>query len=474
MDENIIALSDLVSRTNILAKMGKGYGTQRDLFAALGYELAPTFDSYWWRYKRTSMGKRIIQAFPKACWQREPQIQEDQESEQTAFEEAWSVFMDEHKVIQTLRRLDILTGIGWYGILYLGFSGAQLDMPLEVGEKFLYMRPFTSNTAEVGDLVREKSDPRYGLPLNYKIQMAGQTGSDTMITVVHHTRVLHVAEDIEEGEVLGTPRLEACLNDLQSLDYVVGGSGEMFWRGAFPGVGFLAKDGFSFPTEGVEKTKMEDEMAEYIHGLKRYMKLKGVDIHDFATQATSPEAHYNTLVSSISAATNIPKRILTGSERGELASTQDRDNWADAVSERQRNYCEPTLLRPLLDRLIDQKVLPTPVAGQYAVSWPPIQDPSSQETSLVAKSVAEALNTYASGAAETVMPLAIYLKRYLNFTVEEVEEVEEALASQQAEMEEEASTEAEIEARRREEEHQRSLEIVGVKKSGVVGEDTDA
>lgn len=434
MAEQVTTLSEIVARAMLMSRLGQSFGTKRDLYDSLGYEKNPSFDVYWWRYKRTSMGKRIIQAYPKACWQREPQVQENQESNQTAFETAWSKFMDEFKVIQVLRRFDTLLGIGWYGVLYFGFSGIDPAQPLSPGESLLYIRPFTSSTAEIGDLEKDKTNPRYGLPINYKIKMAGINQTDSSTTIVHYTRVLHVAEDIAEGEILGTPRLEACLNDLQSLDYVIGGSGEMFWRGAFPGHAFTAKDGFSFPTEGAEKKKMEDEMDEYIHGLKRYMKLKGVDIHDFSVQATSPEAHFNTLISSISAATNIPKRILVGSERGELASTQDRDNWADAVSERQVNFCEPCILRPFIDYLIENRVLPAPSGEQYKIAWPPIQDPSSQETATVAKTVAEALNTYTSGAAETVMPLPFFLRRYLNLTIEEVEELIQAVDELEVEM----------------------------------------
>lgn len=427
--ESLSVLSDLVERANIMAKMGKGYGTQRDLFEALGYVVSPVFDDYWWRYKRTSLGKRIVQAYPKACWQRPPQVQEDQDSAQTPFEQAWADCIKQFSVFQVLRRLDILLGIGQYGVLYMGCSGTELDQPIAPQEKFLYMRPFTSATAQIGDLVTDKSDPRYGLPLYYSIQMAGMnTGNkmDTMTTKVHYTRVIHVAEDIEEGEIYGTPRLEAPLNDLQALDYVVGGSGEMFWRGAMPGHAFVAKDGFSFPVSGTEKAAMEDEITEYLHGLKRYMKLKGVDIHDFGIQATSPKDHYDVLLSSISSATSIPKRILAGSERGELASTQDRDNWADQVSERQRNFCEPCILRPFIDFLVNQKMLPPP-SQELTIGWPPLQAPSSNDTALTAKSVAEALNTFAAGPAESVMPLSIFLKRFLNFTVEETEQLEDAL-----------------------------------------------
>lgn len=423
------ALSELVERASIMAKMGKGFGTKRDFFEALGYVVNPTFEDYWWRYKRTSLGKRIVQAYPKACWQRTPQVQENQDSEQTTFEKAWTDFSKQFQVFQVLRRLDILCGIGQYGVLYMGYSGMDLSAPLMSSEQFLYMRPFTSSTAQISDLVTDKTDPRYGQPLFYSIQLSGKNTKDianTQTTKVHFSRVIHVAEDIEEGEIYGTPRLEAPLNDLQSLDYVVGGSGEMFWRGAFPGYALLARDGFSFPKDGAEKSATEDEMSNFIHGLKRHMKLKGVDVHDFEQQASSPKDHYEVLLSSISSATGIPRRILTGSERGELASSQDRDNWGDQVSDRQRNFCEPCILRPFIDFLANQKTLPTP-SEEYIVGWPPIQAPSSNETAVTAKAVAEALNTFASGAAEAIMPLSIYYKRFLNFTVEETEELEDAL-----------------------------------------------
>ena len=422
--------SVLLARAQLLGTMGKSFGTQRDIFKALGYETNPNFFSYWWRYRRTSLGRRVIQAFPKACWQRFPTVEENQKNEQTAFEAAFSEFLDTVGLFRILRRLDILSGIGEYGVLYLGFATNDPKQPLRPGEPLLFIRPFTSDVAVVDALVNESSDPRYGLPLYYKIQMSkdgtmlkGGGGSAGISQVVHYSRVIHVAEDVDDGEIYGTPRLEPCLNDLQTLDYVVGGSGEMFWQGAFPGHAFLTRDGVQFPTDTTRKTAMEDEIGDYVHGLKRYMKLSGVDIHDFQPQAISPREHYDVLVSNISAATGIPKRILLGSERGELASTQDRDNWADKVMDRQANFCEPVILRSLIDRLIFAKVFPEP-SESYSIVWPPIQAPNIIDQSMTAKAVAEAVTTYASGPAEYVMPRSMFLKKYLGFTVEEVEEVE--------------------------------------------------
>jgi len=448
--QQLIALSStLLARSQLMAKMGKGFGTQRDIFRALGFVQNPTFDDYWWRYKRTSLGKRIVQAYPIGCWQRHPQIQESQKPEETEFEKAWSELVKRLGLYNSIRRADILSGIGTYGILYLGFDGDPTK-PLARGEQLQYLRPFTERTAQIGDLDDDRTSPRYGKPFNYKISMKDKAGT-SMTVKVHFSRVIHIAEDPDEDDYYGTPRLEAVLNDLQSLDYVVGGSGEMFWRGAFPGYGFVAKEGAVMPT-GAAATALDDAIEDFVHNLRRYLKLTNVDIHDFSPQVASPAEHFDTLISSVSAGTGIPKRILIGSERGELASQQDRDNWGDRVAERQRNFCEPMILRPLVDKLIEAGELPKPKNGEYLVSWPPIQTPDAKDTAATAKSVAEALNTYASGPAETVVPKGAFLQRYLNYTPADVEDIE-------------AITE-EIEEEYEEEEFQRAPEQSGAAQGG--------
>ncbi|MDX9802918.1 MAG: DUF1073 domain-containing protein [Dehalococcoidales bacterium] len=416
----------LLARSELLSKMGKSFGTQRDLYQALGYITNPTFTDYWWRYKRTAFGRRIIRAYPVACWKRPPQVQETQDTTETAFEKEWAAFVSRTNLFLTLRRLDILAGIGTYGVLYLGFSGAP-ETPLKASERFLYMRPFTSNVATVERYVDDAKDERYGLPELYKVQLNNNNSKHTIDTMVHHSRIIHVAEDPTDDEAEGIPRLEAPLNDLQSLDYVAGGSGEMFWRGALPGHAFVAREGVQFPATGTTAaTGLDDQITSFLHNLKRYLKLEGVDVQSLAPNVSSPKDHFDVLVSCLSAATGIPKRILLGSERGELASTEDRDNWGDLVADRQRNFCEPKILRPLIDKLVEFKVLSVP-ANPYIVSWPPLQAPSGEQMATTAKAVAEAANTYASGPADTVIPKNTFLQRYLGFSPEEVADMEPVL-----------------------------------------------
>lgn len=441
MDEQLIsnqlqALSSvLLARSEIMARMGKSFGTQRDLYSALGYILNPGFSDYWWRYKRTSFGRRIIRAYPAACWKKPPQIQESQDPQETAFETAWAELVTQYKLFRVLRRLDVLAGIGIYGVLFFGFGGEPSE-PLAPGEPLRYIRPFTSDAAQIDALVSDAKDPRYGLPETYKIKMIGAAGGEDTSIMVHHSRVLHVAEDIADGEVEGIPRLEAPLNDLQSLDLVVGGSGEMFWRGALPGHAFVAREGVQFPAAGTSaKSALDDQITSFLHNLKRYLTLEGVEVQSLAPNVSSPKEHFETLLASISAATGIPVRILIGSERGELSSEQDRDNWADLVDDRQRNFCETEILRPLVDKLIWAKALPTP-AAPFMVFWPPLQAPSGEQQAATAKSVAEAANTFASGPAETVIPRTTFLQRYLGFTPAEVADMEPEIEEAEDEREE--------------------------------------
>jgi hypothetical protein len=61
-----------------------------------------------------------------------------------------------------------------------------------------------------------------------------------------------------------------------------------------------------------------------------------------------------------------------GSERGELASTQDQSNFEDRVSDRRTDYAEPSIVRPFVDQLISLGVLPEP--EEYHVRWPEVKN----------------------------------------------------------------------------------------------------
>lgn len=80
-----------------------------------------------------------------------------------------------------------------------------------------------------------------------------------------------------------------------------------------------------------------------------------------------------------------------GSEAGQLASGQDRDNWNERCIERRNSYGEPFILFPVIDRMVELGALPPPAKDPTA-DWPNLSAYSAEMMSQMAlrESVAEA------------------------------------------------------------------------------------
>ena len=112
-----------------------------------------------------------------------------------------------------------------------------------------------------------------------------------------------------------------------------------------------------------KQVSLKDEIEKYTHNLERTMRLQGIEIENLSPTVASPAAHVKALVQAISGSTGIPYRKLLGSERGELASSQDETSWDSVVEQRQNQYAEPMILRPFIDMMINYNVLPEPEEG---------------------------------------------------------------------------------------------------------------
>lgn len=428
--------SNLMGRAELASKMGKSFGTDRDIYEALGYTKNPVFDDYYVRYERQDVASRIIDASVDATWKEVPIIVETEDPEDTEFEKQWKEIENKRHIFHYLARADKVAGIGEYGVLLLGFDDVNNINPREPVEKateLLYLRPYTQNNADVSEWETDSSNERYGFPKIYKLETSTAQKDGSKSIDAHWTRVIHLAEGLLENDVYGKPRLRPVLNRLQDLDLISGGSAEMFWRGAFPGIAFkLAEDA---TMEAQDKKALEDEIENYVHDLKRYMRVQGLDIHELKVQIADPKNHFDLLISLISAATGIPKRILTGSERGELASSQDEKNWASRIDERRKNYIGPMVLRAFIQRLIDIGVLPEP--KQFEIEWSDLFAIGEKDKADIAKVKAETLATYANAmGTDLIIPPTIFLKKFLEFDADEIQEIEDEVGKIVKEVEE--------------------------------------
>lgn len=397
----IISLtSELVKRMG-LGAAGLRFGGKRDYWNVLGYENTITFQNYLLQYTRGGIAKRIVTAPVKGTWRIQPMVVEGKLDEEiTPFENAWMDLATRLKAHHYFARVDKLAGIGQFGVLIIGTRRGSLDQPLTIvsgPEDITYLAAYSQQYISIDSIVTDSANPRFGLPEFYKISSKAfnQPGTKMAVPVVdkliHHSRVIHVAENTLDGEIYGEPRLQCVFNLLDDLIKVTGGSAEAFWLVANRGMQ-INVDGETELAEEDAK-KLSDEVEEFQHQLRRFIRTKGVEIHPLGGEGVDPRGAFEVIISLIAGASEIPRRILLGSESGELASSQDRSNWNERLYERRTQFAEPIILRPFIDRMIAIQALPTP-KEPYKIIWDDMLGATEQERAGIAVRIGAALRNF--------------------------------------------------------------------------------
>ena len=413
----------LSGRAALASRMGYQYDGTRDLYKALGYKKELNFIDYYVRYERQSIAKAIIDRPVKSTWQGPLELVEADKPKDTPFELEWDRLCRELGFKTILSAADRLTGIGRYGVLILGLDDAKgvedWKNPVKSGSRKLrYVKAFSEDTATIEGVVKTASDPRYGKPLFYTIEVQDVNDASTRSIRVHHSRIVHIIDNPLESDIYGTPRLQPVFNNLMDIEKIVGGDAEMFWRGARPGYeGKVEKD---FQMTEAMKQELIDHLDEYEHDLRRFLINEGVEIKALEQQISDPSPHFSVIISCISAETGIPQRVLMGSERGELASTQDTSEWKDYVQSRREDHAEPNIVRPFVSKLIEYGILPKP-AKDYTVKWSDLYAMSEKERVEVGKARANALREYTyNPIAQGIIPPKVFYEEFLGFTKEQI------------------------------------------------------
>jgi len=220
---------------------------------------------------------------------------------------------------------------------------------------------------------------------------------------------------------LGTPRLKVVYNNILDLRKLLGGSAEMFWRGAFPGYSFELSPDVDLQDATMDTDAIKDDVEAYANGLKRYFALAGVTVKALAPQVASPESHFLIEIKAIAITIGVPYRVFMGSEEAKIASEQDTSAWNGRLSKRQNQYLTPYVVRPLVDRLIAVGVLPE--VEDYTVEWPDLNVSSDLQQAEVASKKTESMSKYVNGDVASLISPMDYLTLVLGFSDEEAKEI---------------------------------------------------
>jgi hypothetical protein len=401
----------------------------------LDYPDTIEYSDYKQRYKRQDIANRVVSAPVDATWSKDPYVSETAAAV-TAFEKGYKEFEESTRLYYHLRKVDLLASLGRFSVLFIGFedSAENVSYPPENIVGVNYLSAIAEDAVQISLWDTDPKSKRFGLPTMYQIQFnAGDSQTSTIF--VYWSRVLHVAENTLESEVYGIPFLEPIYNRLIGLDKLCGGSPEMYWRGARPGYTAQAQ-----PDSIINQTQLnsiKQELTNYINDMQRFLFVEGVEIKALAPQVVSPKDHVDVQIQMIAGATGMPIRMLTGSERGELASSQDERAWLKLIEQRREAVAKDVILIPLIDRLIALDAIPAPKDG-YTVVWDPLVVLEEKDKAEIGRLRTEALAQYVgTPGTDSVVPQDLFLKRELSYSDEEIELAKELVVDKDEDVVEE-------------------------------------
>lgn len=402
------------------------YAGQRDIYEVLGYNKNPTFSDFYARYLQQDIVRAVIDKLCNYTWRGDVSIfnvNEEDKDKDSLYK--WWLDVDKKLNIKAkFLRADKLAMLGNYSCILLGFDdvkqNSDFEKPVKYNSNLVYITPYSQLSCQILEYENKINSERYGKPLYYTINI--KNGISELTLKVHYTRILHIVYDKLESEIEGIPFLLSIYHRLEDLDKIIGGSAEMFWRGARPGYYAQLNNDIQIEDDNLLTKKLEENLTKFEHDLRRFIAAQGIDkIESLQQQIADPTNFVSIQFDLICAITGIPKRILFGSERGELASSQDKETFNEIINARRKNFAEPEIVNNFLQRMIELQVIKQ---NEYTVEWMRVYDEDINQRSERALKITQAINTFtANPYNEEFMPKKTFMRLILGFTDEQIEEI---------------------------------------------------
>lgn len=416
---------------------------RRDVGAECGHPETYSARQYQDLYDRNGLAARVVEVCAKAAWSVTPRVYEDEDTKVvTPFERDWDALgsmlsggsklkqEEGSPVYDLLRQADVECGIGSYGGILLGLDDVREGGPTlrdpafpRKGAKLLFARSVPEAYAQINRWETSRSSPRFGQPLEYLVTFGDPTqqearsdwfgGPGLTTETVHWTRFVHLCD---QGVVAARPRLQQVLPYILDATKILGADAEAAWQQLVAGMIFATDPTLAGNVE-VDASGLKDEYEKFVHGLQRALVVNGFTPSRPTPNLADPTPHLMAQLQAISIRTNVPLRVLMGSEQGRLAADQDSKKWATDIRSHRRMDVTPRKIAPFVDRLIMLGVLSEP--AQYVVDWPDEEQYSPAEKSAVALQTTQSLAQYVGGNVEAVVGLQDYLTRVLGWSEEE-------------------------------------------------------
>jgi hypothetical protein len=386
--------------------LGQSFNGKRDLYEVVGWKKELFFDDYLMMYERNGIAAAVVDIKADESWREFFVLHDgktaDDWQDDTPFLKAWLDLTERLDLQSKFHELDTALGIGRFAIMVIGVQGDN-DYSKELkqgGTKTIsFIKVLDEGQITLSEPVSNVTDPRYGLPRLYRCTFEEGGAS----VPVHWTRVIHFKQGRGRSSVYGVPGLQKSFNSLMDLEKVSASSSEAFWQHIRRVLVLMAREGFATPAPGTpEYEKLQDKMDSLEHQMRQVVQLNNMDIEKLESTSIDGKAQHDLIIEDVAGTNRIPQRILTGSERGELASSQDILNMNNATAARQKKVCTPWA-RDAVKHFYVYGFIPAPSSGKFQIEWNSLYQMTPEEKIDLGIKKAQFLEAITGGNIEQAM-----------------------------------------------------------------------
>lgn len=372
------ALMKLPSRALIVAEamtrqlttMFPGFfpGAKHNHYADFGFPENVDFDLTYAFYTRNSLGKAAVDKTVRKTWQDPPWLlekprdgSEGTTKKETRLEKAIRQHFTKIRFWTKLMEADRRGLVGRFGAIILRVAdGKRTDEPLEAVQggldALVDVIPVWEGQMRVSQWDTDPMSLTYGDPLMFEFNEA-MVGNENIATAGKaRTMTLHPSRVIVwslDGTMDQDSALKAGINDLLTMEKIIGAGGEGFWKNAKQAP-ILEMDKEAdilkmAKAMGIDPLKiadvMNDQVRDWQKGFDELLMVQGMKAKLPKVELPDPEHFFMNALMSFCASFDIPLKVLVGTQTGERASSEDASQWNQTCNFRRKNTVIPNILQ---------------------------------------------------------------------------------------------------------------------------------
>lgn len=379
----------IVNRAREISSLFPGYfeDYKHNHYRDFGYPTDITFALAYSMYCRNGLGSAAVEKTILKTWETSPALWENESPSETRLESDVAEWARALRLWTRFAETDRRSLVGGYSAAILRLRDSKsfkepVDRVPGGLDGLSEIIPAWAGQLGVSTWDTDEASETYGQPTMFAFNEAavGDDRHRTRAFEVHPDRVIVWSRD---GTVHARSALEPGYNDLITLEKVNGAGGEGFWKNAKSApVIEVDKEaniqqmaaGMGVSVEEVAE-KMDAQVDDFQKGFDKMLMLQGMQAKTLGITLPSPEHFHGNPLMSFAASFLIPLKILTGSQTGERASTEDAVEWAKTNMARRND----TVLPGLNDFIRRMKAFGILSDSDWQIGWADLTESSMSE-----------------------------------------------------------------------------------------------